>query len=121
VIEDAPHHFLRDVAVDQPGAEGVAPLVRGQPDRAAVSVTDIAAGQPAVEGVPVGRGGGRCPAVGVLRRPREQHRRVSDPVLLLDDQGVELFVGRDQRLAFHLVVEIAQVGGAVGVDGHAVA
>ena len=31
MIEDAAHHFLRDVAVDQPGAEGVAQHVR--PDR----------------------------------------------------------------------------------------
>ena len=120
VIEDAAHHFLRDVAVDQPGAEGVAPLVRGQPDRAAVRVTDIAAGQPAIEREPVGRRGGRGPAVGVLRRPWEQHRRVPDAALLFDDQGVELFVDRDQRLAFHLVVEIAQVGGAVGVEDDAV-
>ena len=47
--------FLRNVAVDQPGAEGVAPLVRGQPDRAAMRVTDIAEGQPAIEREPVGR------------------------------------------------------------------
>ena len=122
VIEDAAHDFLRDVAVDQPGAEGVAPLVRGQLDRAAVLVADIAAGQPAVEREPVGDEAGRGPAVGVLRRPREQHRLPSrDAVLLFDDQGVELLVDRDQRLAFHLVVEIAQVGGAVGVEDDAVA
>ena len=117
VIEDAPHDLLRDVPVDQPGAEGVPPLVRGQPDRAAVCVADIAAGQPAVEREPVGRCGDRGPAVGVLRRPREQHRRRRPTRrLLLDDQGVELLVDRDQRLAFHLVVEVAQVGRAVGVE-----
>jgi hypothetical protein len=33
---------------------------------------------------------------------------------------VELFVDRDQGLAFHLVVVVAQVGGAVGVGDHAV-
>jgi hypothetical protein len=121
LIEDASHHLLRDIAVDQPRAEGVAPLVRSQLDRAAVRVTDIAAGQPAIEREPVGRGGGRRPAVGVLRGPREQHRCVPDAVLLLDDQGVELFVDRDQCLALHLVVEIAQVGGAVDVEDHAVA
>ena len=89
----------------------------------AVLVADIAAGQPAVEREPVGRGGGRGPAVGVLRRPREQHRCAvaTDAVLLFDDQGVEFFVDRDQRLAFHLVVEVAQVGGAVGVEDDAVA
>jgi hypothetical protein len=85
-----------------------------------VGVTDIAEGQPAIEREPVGRRGGRSPAVGVLRRPWEQHRRIPDPALLFDDQGVELFVDRDQCLAFHLVVEIAQVGGALGVDDHAV-
>ena len=102
VIEDAPHDFLRDIPVDQPGAEGVPPLVRGQVHRAAVFVVDVAAGQPAAERDPVGRGGGRCPAVGVLRRPREQHRRLSDADLLRGDQGVELFVDGDQGLAFIL-------------------
>jgi len=115
MIEDAPHHLLGDVPVDQPGAEGVSPLVWGQRHRSAVGVTDLAAGQPPVEREPVGRGSDRGAAVGVLRRPRKQHRRLPDAGLLLDDQGVELLVDRDQRLAFHLVVVIAQVGGAVGV------
>ena len=120
MIEDAPHHLLGDVPVDQPGAGGVSPLVWGQRHRTAVGVTDLAAGQPPVEREPVGRGSDRGAAVGVLRRPRKQHRRLPDAGLLLDDQGVELLVDRDQGLAFHLVVVIAQVGGAVGVGDHAV-
>jgi hypothetical protein len=120
MIEDAPHDLLRDVTVDQPGAEGVAPLVRGQPDRAAVRVANLAAGQPAIEREPVGRRGSRGPAVGVLGRAREQHRGVPDAALLFSDQSVKLLVDRDQRLTLHLVVEIAQVGGAVGVEDHAV-
>lgn len=54
MVEDAPDDFLRDVTVDQPGAKGVAPLVRGEPDRSAVLVADIAELQPAVERQPVG-------------------------------------------------------------------
>jgi len=94
--------------------------VWGQRHRPAVGVADLAAGQPSVEREPVGRGSDRGAAVGVLRRPRKQHRRLPDAGLLLDDQGVELLVDRDQGLAFHLVVVIAQVGGAVGVGDHAV-
>jgi hypothetical protein len=53
VVEDFLHDVLGDVAVDQPGAEGVPPLVRGQADGPAVLVADVAVFQPPVEGVPV--------------------------------------------------------------------
>jgi hypothetical protein len=43
VIEQDPHDLLRHVTVDQPGSEGVAPLVRGEMDGAAVLVTNVAA------------------------------------------------------------------------------
>ena len=37
-------HVLRDVPVDQGGAEGVSPLVRGDTGRIAAFVADVAAG-----------------------------------------------------------------------------
>ena len=122
MTEDAADDLLRDVTVDQPGAEGVAPLVRGQLDRAAVRVADVAAGQPAVEREPVGRGGWSGPgrrgsSSDAGTAPARPRRRSCCSTI----RAWSSFVDRDQRLAFHLVVEIAQVGGAVGVEDHAVA
>ena len=62
MVEDAAHDFLRDVPVDQPGAEGVAPLVRGEVDRLAVLVADVAA-RPASGRAPAGRWGCRSGGV----------------------------------------------------------
>jgi hypothetical protein len=58
-------------------------------------------------------------------RAGEQHRgpgRPAFPVVLLlgADHGLDLAVDRDERLAFHLGVVVAQVGGAVGVGDDAV-
>ena len=72
VIEDAADNFLGHVPVDQPSAQGVAPLVRGEVDRLPVVVADVAALQPPVERQPVGARADRGTAIGVLRRPREQ-------------------------------------------------
>ena len=121
VVEDAPHDLLRDVPVDQPGAEGVSPLVRGQAHRSAVCVANIAAVQPAVEREPVGRSGDRGRPSGFFVGRGNSTGASLTPGLLLDDQGVEFLVDRDQRLAFHLVVDVAQVGRAVGVGDDAVA
>jgi hypothetical protein len=40
--------------------------------------------------------------------------------LLVDDKTFNVFVYGDQRLPFHLVVDIPQVGGAIGVSHDAV-
>ena len=95
VVEDAAHDLLRDVAVDQPGAQGVAPLVRGQVHRVAVLVADVAGGQPAQQRHPVGRTGDRVGAVDVLRRPREQAGRSCRPAL----GGARCGVRRSARAA----------------------
>ena len=65
-------------------------------------------------------------AVDVLAGAREQDRVAAGPAvetaLALVADGVDEFgVDRHQRVAVHLVVEVAQVGGAVGVGGDAVA
>ena len=57
MIEEDLYDFLRDVAVDQPGREGMAPLVGGQVHRPAVLVADVAALQPVVQLSAVGVGG----------------------------------------------------------------
>jgi len=40
---------LRDIQIDQAGAQGMAPLVQGEPDGPAVLVADVAVWQPPVE------------------------------------------------------------------------
>ena len=65
-------------------------------------------------------------AVDVLAGPREQDHGARRPaveiaVALMADGVDEFGVDRDQGVAVHLVVEVAQVGGAVGVGGDAVA
>jgi hypothetical protein len=63
---------------------------------------------------------------GVGQLPGEQVRAAAagpgggDVLLPGGDPGLGFLIERDQRLAFHLVVEVAQVGGAVGVAGQAV-
>ena len=127
VVQDPADDLLRHVPVDQLGAERVPPLVRGQVDGLAVLVADVAAFQPAVQ----------RPAVGVWsptgRRPsglplslREQPRSSLGPsgsqaLAVFADGAFQLLIDRDERLAFHLVVVIAQVGSAVGVADDAVA
>lgn len=99
--------------------------MRGQTHGLAVFVADIAASQPSIERSPVGGAAHRGPPVGVLRRPRKQdsHGRAqvaSDTCLLLDDDLVQFLIDGDQRLTFHLVVEVAQVGSAFRVGDDAV-
>src|SRR3954463_11338839 len=106
MVEDAAHDFLGHVTVDEPGAEGVSPLVWSEMDPVSPVVSDVAMVEPAVEGEPVGRTADRGAAVWVLRGPREQHRSGADPGLLFADQGTDLLVDGDQRFAFHLVVEV---------------
>ena len=68
---------------------------------------------------------GVCPSGLVVGRGNSTGVRrasvASDRLLLPGDLLVEFLVDGDQRLAFHLVVEVAQVGGAVGVADDAVA
>ncbi len=92
---------------------------------AAVLVLDVAAFQPPVERQPVSRAAGRRLPVKVLGRPGKQARwpggpALQDPVLLLADQGMQILVDGDERLAFHLVVEVPQIRGSVSVAGDAV-
>ena len=126
VVEDAADNLLWDVPVDHPSAEGVSPLMRGEMHRLAMLVTDVAAFQPSVERQPVGRAAGRGLPVDVLGRPREQPGRpvgpaLKDTLLLLTGEAVQVLVDRDEGFPFHLVVEVAQIGCAVGVGHDAVA
>ena len=94
--------------------------------RLAVLVADVAASQPAVERLPVGRCAVGAAAVQVRVDLREQDRWPAGPAgqrpaLLPGDQPLEFFVDGDQGLAFHLVVVVAQVGGGVRVVHDAVA
>ena len=125
MVEHAPHDLLRDVAVDQPVPEGMAPLVRGQVHRLAVFVADVAGGQPALQRHPVGVADDRVGAVDVFCRPREQagcagRPALGDAVTMLRDQLAQLVVDRHERVAFHLVVVVAQIRGALGVGDDAV-
>ncbi len=92
----------------------------------ALFVADVAAGQPPVEGVAIGGSGEGGLPVGVLGRPGEEYGGAAGPagedaLLLLADECLELVVDGHEGLAFHLVVVVAQVGGAVVVGDDAVA
>src|SRR6266511_683925 len=49
MVQDSPDDLLRHVVVDQPGAQGVAPLMGSEMDRPAVLVADVAAVKPPVK------------------------------------------------------------------------
>ncbi|WP_327248854.1 hypothetical protein [Streptomyces sp. NBC_01320] len=88
-------------------------------------VADIAALQPEIELPAVGVRGQRSGAVGVHPGGREQPPAAAGPafqdaLLLGGDLALDLLVDGDQCLAFHLPVEITQIGGAVGVPDDAV-
>ena len=122
VVEQPAHDLLGDVVVDQPG--GVAELVRGDPGRAAQFVGDSDGGQPLLEVHVEGVGADRVSPVGVGVRAWEQHVGVgvlcASAALLVGDLGGELFVDGHDRLAAHLVVEVAQVSRCGGVVDEAV-
>ena len=125
VIKEDAHDLLRDVTVDQPGAEGVPPLVRREMHGSAVFVADVAAAQPVPQLAAVGVRGQGFAAVGVHLRGGEQPGAAvgppaQDPLLLFSDGLLEFLVDGDQRLAFHLAVDVAQVGRAVAVADDAV-
>ncbi len=125
VVQQNPDDLLGDVAVDQPAGEGVAPLVWGEPGGLAVLVADVAVGEPTVEHRAVAVVGQGALAVGVARDRWEQvwvglRPAVRDALLLGADVGFEFLIDRDGRLAAHLVVEVAQVGGALAVVDEAV-
>jgi hypothetical protein len=124
MIENPPDDFLGDVPVDHPGPECVSPLVRGEVHRPSVLVADGAAFQPPVKRQPVSRAADRRSPVDILSRPREQPGRPAGPafqgtLLLFGDQAVNVLVDGDEGLAFHLVVEVAQIRRCVGVGGEA--
>ena len=125
VVEQDADDLLRDVAVDQPAGEGVPPLVRCQVHGFAVLVADVAERQPAVQHAAVAVVAQRPLPAGVAGELREQVRVLlgppgGDPLLLGSDLGLEVGVDRDGGLAAHLVVEVAQVGGALPVVEQAV-
>ena len=125
VIEDLLDDMLGDVTVDEGCSQRVAELVRGEPDRGAVLAADVAGRQPAAEPAAVGVAVRRDRAVDVLRGAGEQDRGPAGPparvpLPLPPDLGDELVIDGDKGLAFHLVVEIAQVGLPVTVADDAV-
>lgn len=94
-------------------------------DRLAVFVLDVASLKPAVELSAVGVRGQWPSAVGVHPGRREQPLAAAGPalkdaLLLGGDLALDLLVDGDQGFAFHLPVEVAQVGGAIGVPDDAV-
>jgi hypothetical protein len=126
MVEDPADDLLRDVTVDQPGAQGVTPLMRREMHSVAVFVADVAGIEPALQGHPIGRGADRVVPVDVLGGAGEQDPCTARPVIgvaapLMADGVGEFGVDGDQGVAVHLVVEVAQIGGAVGVGGDAVA
>ena len=80
MVEQPTDGLLRDLIVDQAGAEGVAPLVRRDMDLAATFVANIADAQPFSQFSPKGRGAKCQLAVGVAGRPRQQKHRVVELV-----------------------------------------
>jgi hypothetical protein len=81
MVEDPADNLLRDVTVDQPGAQGVTPLMRRETHPVAVFVADVAGIEPALQGHPIGRGADRVAAVDVLAGPREQDHGARRPAV----------------------------------------
>jgi len=120
VVQDPADHVLGDVLVDQPGAQGVAELMGCQVGRSAEFVAGVTARQPLGLGAPIGGGVERLVAVQVGAGTGEEDRAAvwplaCEPLLLVADVLVEFLVDGHQRLTLHLVVEIPQVGSAVGI------
>jgi len=124
MIENPPDDFLGDVPVDHLCPERVSPLMRGEVHRSSVLVADGAAFQPPVERQPVSRAAGWRGSVDVLSRPGKQPGcpagpAFQDTLLLFPDQAMNVLIDGDKGLAFHLVVEVAQIRCCVGVGGEA--
>ena len=101
------------------------PLMGREMHRFAVLVADVAAFQPAVEGIPVGPAGHGVLSGDVAQGPREQRRRpgrppAGDAFLLAADAGGEFLVDGHECFPFHFRVVVPQVGGALAVAGDAV-
>lgn len=125
MVEQDPHDFLGNVAVDQPASEGVPPLVGGQVHRAAVFVTDLAGIQPGVEHAAVAVVGQWVLTADVSYQSRKQVRVTFGPsgrhsLLLGADFAFEFLIDRHGGLATHLVVEVAQIWGTLPVVEQAV-
>jgi hypothetical protein len=127
VIKDSAHDLLWHVVVDQACSEGMAPLVGLNADGLTALIANIAGLQPPFELRPVGGVGvvALPVAIGLLGREQVRTRAVwplvEHPLLLGVDVGFDLLVDRYEGLAFHLVVVVAQIGGAVGVADDAIA
>jgi hypothetical protein len=108
------------------GTQRVPPLVRSQVDELAMLVADVAPFQPATQRPAVVLVPHRMVPIRIAGGSREQHGRALGPaalqtLALLADGLLKLLIDRDKRLPVHLVVEIAQIRGSVGVADHAVA
>jgi hypothetical protein len=118
VIQQDADDFLRDVSVDQPCSQGMPPLMRGEVDRAAVLVADLAVLKPSVERVSVGRGRPGMSSAGVAVVAGKQVRAAGgeafqDAALLSVDRSLDFLVDGDRGFAFHLGIAVFQVGGSV--------
>ena len=123
MIEKTTNNFLGHVLVDQPGAQGMSPLVRCQVHGPAFFVADVAALKPSIERCAVSAAAGGCPTVRVLRWPGKQdnrHLQVAGPGLLFGDHSVQFVVDGNQSFTFHFVVVISEVRRASGVGDNAV-
>nr|QTK22462.1 aldehyde dehydrogenase [Rhodococcus sp. B2] len=113
MVEDLADHFLGNVVVDQPGAEGVPELVRGHVDGCAAFVADAAVGDPLLQRRGDDRSADDMCAVGVVSCAGEQDRAcrvvVADVCDLNVDGGGQLIRDRYQCFAIHLVVVVAQI------------
>src|SRR4029078_13433152 len=97
----------------------------GQWPRPVVFIPDVTAIKPAVQHAAVGGRGERPLSAGVGCRAREQVGAAAWPaaqhaVLLDADLTFEVLVDGDCGLTVHLVVAVAQVGGAASVVDQAV-
>ena len=94
-------------------------------DGIAVLIADVAHLQPLQQHHSVAVVGRRALPVGVTGQRGEQVRVSAGPLignvgLLPEDLGLQVLIDRHRRLAAHLVVEVAQVGGTLPVVGQAV-
>src|SRR5207249_4442073 len=93
--------------------------------RPAVFIADLAGRQPTAQHPPVGAVGQREVSGDVGAWSGKQAGCSAGPVveyspLLITDGGLEFLVDGDGRLASHLGVEVAQIGGALAVVEQAV-
>lgn len=111
VVQQRLHDRLRDVGVDQPGAQGVPELVEGDPDRPSEFVDQAELFQPCLQVVLEAGGAGVLAAVDVAVDRWEQPRRADRESLqhglpLGEDlAGQVLGEWEERRAVMHLAVD----------------